>query len=135
VASPLTFNFGSYAVAQRPRNICRYCSYTWYPRGHDLSRRCPRCGRLNVGIDPTWMATGGGGCGAAVILLSICIWVYCCGGGSKRHAAPGRVAPAQQREQGGRPQQPPARPPLPPAGGRAREGDMAPGPTDTNQGP
>jgi len=32
----------------RPRNKCRQCGYTWAPRGHDLSRRCPGCGSGDV---------------------------------------------------------------------------------------
>lgn len=27
----------------RPQNQCLSCEYTWYPRGKNLSHRCPRC--------------------------------------------------------------------------------------------
>jgi len=29
---------------KRPLNSCSSCHYTWYPRGHNVSCRCPRCG-------------------------------------------------------------------------------------------
>jgi hypothetical protein len=29
---------------RRPMNQCANCGYTWHPRGHDLSTRCPNCG-------------------------------------------------------------------------------------------
>jgi hypothetical protein len=29
---------------KRPLNMCKSCSYTWYPRGKSLSGKCPRCG-------------------------------------------------------------------------------------------
>lgn len=28
----------------RPQNGCICCGYTWFPRGHDRSSSCPRCG-------------------------------------------------------------------------------------------
>lgn len=28
----------------RPQNRCRACGHTWYPRGSNLSRKCPNCG-------------------------------------------------------------------------------------------
>lgn len=28
---------------KRPQNHCRSCGYIWYPRGHNLSPRCPVC--------------------------------------------------------------------------------------------
>jgi len=31
-------------IPQRPQNICKTCHYTWYPRGKNISHRCPRCG-------------------------------------------------------------------------------------------
>ncbi len=30
-------------MSVRPLNACRSCGHTWYPRGSDLSRECPRC--------------------------------------------------------------------------------------------
>lgn len=35
---------------QRPRNLCQYCTYTWYPRGRNLSVKCPHCGSENVSL-------------------------------------------------------------------------------------
>src|ERR1700733_10023683 len=34
----------------RPENICRSCDYTWSPRGHNISRRCPHCGSSAVEV-------------------------------------------------------------------------------------
>jgi hypothetical protein len=33
---------------KRPLNHCRACGYTWYPRGHNVSACCPRCGGPEV---------------------------------------------------------------------------------------
>lgn len=30
---------------RRPLNSCSQCGHTWFPRGHDVSARCPRCKR------------------------------------------------------------------------------------------
>jgi hypothetical protein len=35
-------------MAKRPLNECTDCCATWYPRGSDLSARCPKCGSENV---------------------------------------------------------------------------------------
>lgn len=29
---------------KRPQNKCGSCGYTWYPKGSNLSRKCPSCG-------------------------------------------------------------------------------------------
>lgn len=34
----------------RPRNWCRDCGHAWYPRGNNLSVRCPECRSERVGI-------------------------------------------------------------------------------------
>lgn len=39
-------------MAQRPQNQCLSCRETWYPRGQDLSHKCPRCGSRNVAFIP-----------------------------------------------------------------------------------
>lgn len=31
------------AETERPLNYCYECPNTWYPRGKDLSERCPKC--------------------------------------------------------------------------------------------
>src|SRR4051812_2960521 len=33
---------------RRPANRCSSCGHTWHPRGHNLSRRCPECGKSSV---------------------------------------------------------------------------------------
>lgn len=37
---------------KRPQNICEDCKYTWYPRGKDVSPKCPRCGSTNTKVTP-----------------------------------------------------------------------------------
>ncbi|MDD5668537.1 MAG: hypothetical protein PHE58_00690 [Candidatus Omnitrophica bacterium] len=32
------------SYTKRPQNCCSSCGYTWYPRGHEVSTNCPRCG-------------------------------------------------------------------------------------------
>jgi hypothetical protein len=34
----------------RPQNRCEGCGYTWYPRGKDLSARCPDCGSTRTAL-------------------------------------------------------------------------------------
>jgi len=42
----LTAAFGTKGrYPYRPLNWCAGCGYTWFPRGHDWSVSCPRCGR------------------------------------------------------------------------------------------
>lgn len=36
---------GSGSGTKRPLNGCENCGYTWFPRGHDRSSRCPNCRR------------------------------------------------------------------------------------------
>src|SRR5262245_35281 len=45
-------------MAMRPQNTCGHCGYTWYPRGKDLSNKCPNCGSRSVGMIP-FQITGG----------------------------------------------------------------------------
>lgn len=40
-----------YEMAKRPQNICKNCDHTWYPKGHNLSQKCPECGSQNVRIN------------------------------------------------------------------------------------
>ncbi len=35
-------------VTFRPLNKCQECGKTWYPRGTDLSNRCPECKSTNI---------------------------------------------------------------------------------------
>ncbi len=39
-------------MAERPQNRCAQCEDTWYPRGRDLSKKCPTCGSDRVEIVP-----------------------------------------------------------------------------------
>src|SRR5262245_22222288 len=55
---------------QRPQNSCTKCGYTWYPRGHDLSSRCPNCGSAQVGLVPVAGAVGGAAL-LVVLLISV----------------------------------------------------------------
>jgi len=44
---------------KRAQNICKDCSYTWYPRGKYLSIKCPNCGSRSVALAPFgWVAFG-----------------------------------------------------------------------------
>ena len=48
----------------RPQNECRDCSYTWYPRGHNISLQCPNCGSNDID-------TVGLGCLAQLVITGI----------------------------------------------------------------
>ena len=37
-------------MTKRPLNTCNDCDYEWYPRGKDVSRKCPNCGSASVAI-------------------------------------------------------------------------------------
>lgn len=39
-------------MTKRPLNSCNACGHTWYPRGSNLSRRCPDCKSPDVGLAP-----------------------------------------------------------------------------------
>jgi len=69
----------------RPQNVCKSCGYTWHPRGHSLSPRCPRCGGTRVHI-------AGGGI-ALIIAILVC-WGICTGGRRKTDEAGKKMAPA-----------------------------------------
>src|SRR5262249_24814193 len=43
---------------RRPLNRCRHCLETWYPRGSNLSPRCPRCGSFAVEVPPGCSSIG-----------------------------------------------------------------------------
>lgn len=40
---------------KRMQNKCKDCKYTWYPRGKDLSMKCPNCGSRNIGFSGNWI--------------------------------------------------------------------------------
>jgi predicted RNA-binding Zn-ribbon protein involved in translation (DUF1610 family) len=35
-------------LPKRLENKCKKCKYTWHPRGHAKSHKCPRCGSEKV---------------------------------------------------------------------------------------
>lgn len=38
------------STTKRIENKCMDCEYTWFPRGKDLSIKCPNCGNRNIGF-------------------------------------------------------------------------------------
>ena len=38
------------AMTLRNQNVCTSCNHTWFPRGHDVSHRCPRCSSSAVSV-------------------------------------------------------------------------------------
>lgn len=53
-------------ATKRSQNKCRECKYTWYPKGKNLSLKCPGCGGTDVGYAGMGMF-GQLGLGALVI--------------------------------------------------------------------
>lgn len=49
---------------KRSKNKCKSCGYTWYPKGKNLSRKCPDCGSREV-------TYSSGGCCGLIILLAL----------------------------------------------------------------
>jgi type IV secretory pathway VirB10-like protein len=41
------------AATKRSQNKCKKCGYTWYPRGKNMSLKCPSCGSSEVGFAGT----------------------------------------------------------------------------------
>lgn len=58
---------------KRWQNICSNCGDTWYPRGRDISNKCPNCGNKNVHFVRT-------GCTANVAIYSLIIVSSICFG-------------------------------------------------------
>ena len=46
----------------RTQNTCLECDYTWFPRGKELSHKCPRCGSENIDYVRVEAAQEGEGC-------------------------------------------------------------------------
>jgi hypothetical protein len=66
------------AINRRPLNVCSSCGYTWYPRGKNLSLKCPNCGASTT-------QAGNSGCGSVLVALGILAVIpimalICCGG-------------------------------------------------------
>jgi hypothetical protein len=56
---------------KRPQNICKFCGYTWFPRGKNLSRWCPYCGSRHTDIDLSDLYLGCGMIVAGLLLLGV----------------------------------------------------------------
>lgn len=44
---------------KRAQNKCKKCGYTWYPRGKNISLKCPSCGSSEVGFAGGGLLLGG----------------------------------------------------------------------------
>lgn len=42
------------AATKRPQNKCKACGSTWFPRGKNLSNKCPNCGSKDVSVVWSW---------------------------------------------------------------------------------
>lgn len=58
---------------KRPQNKCKSCGYTWYPKGKDISLKCPSCSSTNVSI----VGTG------SLVLGALVVGYMMFGGGTK----------------------------------------------------
>lgn len=47
---PRGFRTSSFHSPRRPLNLCGSCGYSWHPRGHNLSSKCPSCSSPNVQV-------------------------------------------------------------------------------------
>ena len=47
------------AATLRTQNACYDCGHTWYPRGKDVSTRCPNCGDTDVYTLPSYSGSSG----------------------------------------------------------------------------
>lgn len=56
-----------YRGTKRPQNVCKDCGYTWFPRGSNLSRRCPGCGSGRIRVSYA-------GCFTLVLVAAGCFW-------------------------------------------------------------
>lgn len=54
-------------ATKRPQNRCSQCGYTWYPRGKNISLRCPNCGHTGVKL----VAGGAASVGALVLWAAL----------------------------------------------------------------
>lgn len=59
---------------KRPRNACRGCGYSWYPRGKDVSLTCPNCKSGNIHLPDVEAAEALAkamlfGCGGLLLVL------------------------------------------------------------------
>lgn len=70
-------------MPRAPKNSCAKCRYTWYPRGHTSSSRCPHCGSRSVEVldspEPSLLAGCGGLLGVLFAVLMLIMFVRCAG--------------------------------------------------------
>ena len=62
-------------MSLRPQNRCNACGYTWYPRGKNVSLRCPGCGSGDVEVVtiPAAVVLGGLIGLSAVVLIALAL--------------------------------------------------------------
>ncbi len=56
---------------RRPQNACKHCGWTWSPRGHNVSRRCPECGSPEVEIVNQGTPIALVGCAAILVVAFV----------------------------------------------------------------
>lgn len=62
-------------MAYRPQNCCKTCGYTWFPKGKNLSNKCPNCGSPNVQYVPNY----GIGCCLVFVIGPVGFFAICAG--------------------------------------------------------
>lgn len=83
-------------MAMRPQNRCRNCNYTWFPRGKNLSNKCPNCGAGSVELVPVPASAGSCGClGLLVVLVALYAVAKLPGCPSPPRSAPAPTTPDQ----------------------------------------
>lgn len=111
-------------MAYRPQNTCPRCGYTWHPRGHNVSLRCPNCGCRDVKVVtiPCGMLLAASGGLVLIGFFAVCcLGLFGVGGGQQRARddGPGVADNTDHRprqEQTGDPDVPPRPEPKDPAG-------------------
>ncbi len=59
---------------KRPLNLCGQCGHTWYPRGHNVSPKCPQCGN-SAGNTVSQGRAGLSGCGCVIlVIVALIVW-------------------------------------------------------------
>ncbi len=74
----------------RPGNVCKTCGYTFYPRGHNVSLRCPNCGSRDIRMSYA-------GCVLPIAVVLFLIYGQCrdkSGDGASKRSTTTRDAPA-----------------------------------------
>lgn len=85
---------------KRPLNVCNACGNTWYPRGKDLSNKCPHCGSGDVKISMAGLYMALAAFGVVAV-----VWMFSAGSGSSSvwDAPPRPIQQAGFMEPGGLP--------------------------------